>query len=210
MPNSEGGGAALTPQESWGVIHTTMDKARSSIYLAGSSMILLLWGALTAVSYFFEYWLQTGGSDVAEQSPWVRAPFYGTFIAVGIVGSAIIGRREATKNVSRDVSRAVGIRVFLFWMAVSSAAWFIPAAAGMWNAERGPLIPVVAIGIVALGYILFGLMTNPALAVVGVGIAAAYYLPRYLAGDAALAVSAVATLAVVGLGVMWFRKIGIR
>ena len=43
-----------------------------------------------------------------------------------------------------------------------------------------------------------------------VGIAAAYYLPRYLAGDAALAVSAVATLAVVGLGVMWFRKIGIR
>ena len=102
MPNSEGGGAALTPQESWGVIHTTMDKARSSIYLAGSSMILLLWGALTAVSYFFEYWLQTGGSDLAEQSPWVRAPFYGTFIAVGIVGSAIIGRREATKNVSRD------------------------------------------------------------------------------------------------------------
>ena len=185
MPNSEGGGAVLTPQESWGVIHTTMDKARSSMYLAGSSTILLLWGALTAVSYLFEYWLQTGGSDLAAQSPWVRAPFYGTFIAVGTVGSAIIGRREATRNVSRDVSRAVGIRVFLFWMAVASAAWFIPAAAGMWNAERGPLIPVVAIGIVALGYILFGLMTNPALAVVGVANCCQFGRVLLMLGDIA-------------------------
>ena len=46
-----------------------MDKARSSIYLAGTSTILLLWGALTSVTYFFEYWLQTGGADLAEQSP---------------------------------------------------------------------------------------------------------------------------------------------
>ena len=210
MRSSEGGEAALTPQESWETIHTTMDRTRSSMYLAGSSTILLLWGALTAVSYFFEYWLQTGASDLVEQSPWVRVPFYGAFIVVGIVGSAIIGHRAGSRNVTRDVSRAVGIRVFLFWGAVVAATLFIPAAAGMWTAEAGHNIPVVAIGIVTLGFILFGIMTDPLLAAVGFGIAAAYFLPRFLAGDAAYAVSAVATLAVVGLGAMWLRKSGIR
>ena len=140
----------------------------------------------------------------------MRAPVYGTFIVVGTIGSGIIGHRASTRNVTRDISRAVGIRVFSFWMSVAVAAWFIPAAAGMWNAERGPQIPLVAIGVVSLGYILFGIMTNPLLAPVGFGIAAAYYLPHFLAGDAALAVSAVATLAVVGLGAIWLRKSGIQ
>ena len=76
--------------------------------------------------------------------------------------------------------------------------------------ELGPRIPHVAIGIVALGYILYGMMTRPALATVGAGIAAAYYVPDFLAGDAALAVSAVATLVVVGGGAAWLRRIGIR
>jgi hypothetical protein len=187
-----------------------MDKARSSMYLAGTSTILLLWGALTAVSYIFEYWLQTGGSELAEESPWIRAPFYGVFIVVGMVGSGMIGHRAGSKNVTKEVNRAVGLRVFSFWMAVAMAAWFLPAAAGMWSPERGADIPVVAIGIVTLGYILFGIMTKPVLAGVGVGIAAAYFLPRYLAGDAALAVSAAATLAVIGVGAMWLRKTGIR
>ena len=69
MRGSEGGEAALTPQESWGAIHTTMDKARSSIYLAGTSTILLLWGALTSVTYFFEYWLQTRGRRSGGAKP---------------------------------------------------------------------------------------------------------------------------------------------
>ena len=69
MRGSEGGEAALTPQESWGAIHTTMDKARSSIYLAGTSTILLLWGALTSVTYFFEYWLQTGAPIWRSKAP---------------------------------------------------------------------------------------------------------------------------------------------
>ncbi|MCE2525987.1 MAG: hypothetical protein J4G00_00395 [Actinomycetia bacterium] len=210
MQNSEGGEAALTPEESWGTIHTTMDRARSSMYLAGTSSILLLWAALTAVMYLMEYWLQTGGSDLAEQSPWVRAPLYSVLLVGGIIGSGIIGNRAGNRNVSKDVARAVGIRVFSFWITVTMAAWIIPAAAGMWNAEGGPQIPHVAIGIVTLGYILYGVMTHPALAGIGVGIAAAYYVPHYLAGEAAPVVSAVATLAVVGGGAMWLRRIGIR
>lgn len=209
MSGSESGGTALTPQESWGVIHATMDRARSSMYLAGTSSILLLWGGITVVGYLVGYWFQTGGSDMAEQSPWVWALFFGVLIVAGIVGSAIIGHRAGSRNVTREVSRAVGIRVFGFWMAVALAAWLIPAAAGMWNDQSGPRIPQVAIGIVTLGYVLYGMMTRPELAVVGVGIAAAFYLPSFLAGDAALAVSAVATLVVVG-GAAWLRRIGIR
>lgn len=187
-----------------------MDRARSSMYLAGTSPILLLWGGITAVAYLFSYWLQTGGADLVEQRPWVVVLLFGVLIVAGIVGSAIIGHRAGSRNVSREANRAVGLRVFGFWMAVAVAAWLIPAAAGMWNDELGPRIPHVAIGIVALGYILYGMMTRPALAAVGAGIAAAYYVPSFLAGDAALVVSAVATLAVVGGGAVWLRRIGIR
>ena len=79
----------------------------------------------------------------------------------------------------------------------------------MWNADAGANIPHVAIGIVALGYVLFGIMHRPMIAVVGVGIAAAFYLPNYLAGDAALAVSAAATLTVAALGAVWIRRSGV-
>lgn len=108
-----------------------------------------------------------------------------------------------------DNSRSAGIRVFFFWFAVMLAAFLIPAAAGMWTAEAGQNVPHVAIGIVSLGYVLFGIMTSPALAVVGAGIAAAFYLPSYLAGDIALAVSAAATLLVVALGTAWMRRSGV-
>ncbi len=210
MSGSGNEGAALTPQESWGAIHTTINKTRSSMYLVGTSPILLMWGALTAVLYLIEYWLQTGGSALAEETPWIRAPAFGVLLIGGMVGSGLVGRRYGSRNVSPEASRAVGIRVFFFWVSVVLAAWLIPAAAGMWSPEGGAQIPHVAIGIVTLGYILYGIMTHAALAAVGVGIAAAYYLPDFLAGDAALPVSAVATFAVVGLGAMWLRKIGIR
>lgn len=160
--------------------------------------------------YLVEYWFQTGGSALAQESPWIRAPVYGVPLVGGMVGSGLIGRRYGSRNVTREGSWAVGIRVFFFWVSVALAAWFIPAAAGMWSPEGGPQIPHVAIGIVTLGYILYGIMTHAALAAVGVGIAGAYYLPDFLAGDAALPVSAVATFAVVGLGAMWLHRIGIR
>ena len=79
----------------------------------------------------------------------------------------------------------------------------------MWNAEDGANIPYVAIGIVSLGYVLFGIMHRPVIAVVGVGIAAAFYIPGYLAGEAALVISAAATLTVAALGAVWIRKSGV-
>ena len=126
-----------------------------------------------------------------------------------MLGSAIIGYRAGRKNAAGDASRNAGVRVFLFWLAVVLAAFLVPAAAGMWNAEAGANIPHVAIGIVSLGYVLFGIMHRPVIAVVGAGIAAAFYIPSYLAGDAALAVSAAVTLTVTVLGAVWIRKSGV-
>ena len=71
----------------------------------------------------------------------MRAPVYGTFIVVGTIGSGIIGHRASTRNVTRDISRAVGIRVFSFWMSVAVAAWFIPAAAGCGKLKGAPKYP---------------------------------------------------------------------
>ena len=88
-----------------------------------------------------------------------------------------------------------------------AACFIIPAASGLWTADVDPIaISGVAVGIVALGYILFGIMHHLAIALLGLGIGASYYLPRHFAGDAAPVVSAVLILAVLVVAWVWIRK----
>ena len=206
MQRSDGEMAALTPEESWGAIHETVDRVRASMYVAGTSTILLLWGAIVSLGFLSQYGILTLAPEFVESKPWIIGPLWGVLCVVGMVGSAIIGSRASRENAVGDVARSAGIRVFLFWLAVVAAAFLLPAAAGMWNADDGANIPRVTVGIVALGYILFGIMHRPAIAAVGVGFAAAFYIPSYLAGDAALVVTAGATLAVAALGWVWIRR----
>ena len=202
--------AGLTPEESWSAIQATMAETRNAMYVAGTATILLLWGVIVSLGYLAEYAIDTLAADFREDAPWVSAPLWATLVTAGMASSAIIGRRAGRKQAAGDAARSAGIRVFLYWLAVAVAAFLIPAAAGMWNADEDPAnIARVAIGIVALGHVLFGIMHRPVIAAVGVGIAAAFYVPSYLAGDAALAVSAVATLLVVALAWVWIRRSGI-
>ena len=202
--------AGLTPEEGWSTIQATMDETRSAMYVAGTATILLLWGVIASLGYLSEYAIDTLASDFGEDNPWVSAPLWVALVTAGMASSAIIGRRAGRKQAAGDAMRSAGIRVFLFWLAVVAAAFLIPGAAGMWNAGVDPLnIPRVAVGVVALGHVLFGIMHRPVIAAVGVGIAAAFYVPSYLAGDAALAVSAAATLLVVALAWAWIRRSGV-
>ena len=201
---------ALTPEESWRSIHATMDSARSSMYVAGAATIALLWGGIAALGYLSQYVLQTFAPDVMTSSPWINLPLWGVLVTAGMVASAIIGYRAGRENVAGDAGRSAGIRVFLFWLAVVAAAFLIPAAAGMWSPDNaGANVARASIGIIALGYILFGIMHRPVIAVVGVGIAAAFYVPSYLGIDAAALVSAVLTLIVAALAAIWIRKTGV-
>lgn len=199
----------MTPQEGWRSILTTMEGARSSMYVAGSAAILVLWGVIASMGYLSEFATATLAEDFATRNPWISGPLWGVLAVVGMVGSALIGHRAGKDSVSGDAIRNAGLRVFLFWLAVVAAAFLVPAAAGMWNEDAGANIPHVAIGIVALGYVLFGIMSRPVIAVVGVGIAAAFYIPGYLFGDVALVVSAAATLTIALLGALWIRRSGV-
>ena len=61
---------ALTAEESWQAIHTTMDDAHSSMYLAGSTAIMLLWGVIVSVGYFSHYAIDSGwGVQRHHRSP---------------------------------------------------------------------------------------------------------------------------------------------
>ena len=44
MAESDADARALTPEEGWRAIHDTMERARSSLHVAGATPILLLWG----------------------------------------------------------------------------------------------------------------------------------------------------------------------
>ena len=200
---------ALTPEEGLLAIHATMESARSSMYLAGTATILLLWGVIVSLGYLAEYAFDTAVADFAEGRPWLSAPLWGGLVAAGMAGSAVIGSRAGRDLATGEALRGAGVRVFAFWLAVAAAAFLVPAAAGLWTEEHTEAVPRVAIGIVALGHILFGIMHRPVIAAFGVGIAAAFYVPSYLAGEAALAVSAVATLVVVAVTTAWIRRTGV-
>ena len=178
------------------------------MYLAGTTTIILLWGAIASLGLLSQYAIETLAPGLAADYPWFPGPLWGALTTVGFIGSSIIGHRAGRENAVGDAMRSAGIRVFLFWLAVLAAAFAIPAAAGLWNADGAESIPHVTIGVVALGHVLFGIMLRPVIAVVGVGIAAAYYIPAMLAGDAAPAVTAVAILVVVLLSAAWIRRSG--
>ena len=210
MQRQDGETGAGTAEESWRDIHETMDRARSSMYVAGTTTILLLWGVVASLGLATQYAIDTFATEFAARTPWIAAPLWGVLMVVGMAGSAVIGHRAGGKSADGDAIRAAGIRVFLFWLAVVLAAFFVPAAAGMWNEDASANIPGVAIGIVVLGHVLFGVMYRPVIAAVGAGIAVAFYLPNYLAGDAAPIVTAVSILIVVALGAAWVRKSGVH
>lgn len=204
--DSEAG--APTPQESVEAIHTTMDRSRSSMYVAGSATILLFWTGIASVGLATQYAVMELAPDFIDRSPWFFGALWGSLMVPGMVGSGIIGSRAGKKIARGDAARSAGIRVFLYWLAVVAAMFLIPAAVGLWNAEDGDRVPGVVMGIVSLGYILFGIMYRPALAVIGVGFATAFYIPYVLLDDLAMPVSGGLMLAVVLLGAWWIRKSG--
>ena len=211
MDISDGETGVGTPEESWRDIHETMDRARSSMYVAGTATIMLLWAAIASLGVGSQYAILTLASEFAERNPWIYTVLWGILMVPGMVGSGFIGRRAGRKISPGDAARKAGIRVFLYWLAVVVAVFLIPAAAGMWNAEDGDNIPGVAIGIVSLAYILFGIMHRPVLAAVGVGFAAAFYIPNYLMeGNEVMLVSAALMVVVVVLGAWWIRKSGVH
>ncbi len=201
----------LGDEESWASIHATVDDARRSMYVAGSTTILLLWAAITGVGFMAQYAIAELAPGFAERFPWFPGPLWGALGAAGMVASAIIGHRAGQRTGAGDAARRAGIRVFLYWLAVTAAAFLIPLAAGMWTvdvAERGESIVLVVVGIVALGHILFGIMHRPLIAAAGAGYAAAFYIPYYIAGDIAPAVSGATLLAIAAVALA--RVVGRR
>ena len=209
MQRVEGRRPEPSPEESWHTIHTTMAQARSSLYLSGTEYILLLWGTITAAYFFTQFAIAELAPGFASDYPWYPGPLWGVLGTIGMVGSSLIGRHAGLRNADHATARRAGLTVFAFWMAVVTAAFLIPGAAGLWSPGNAENIPHVAIGIVCLGYVLFGIMHRPALAVVGVGMAAAFYIPAYLGGDLAALGTGAGMLAVTVLGAAWIRRSGL-
>lgn len=178
------------------------------MYVVGSATILLFWTGIASVGVATQSAVMELAPDFIDRSPWFFGALWGSLMVPGMVGSGIIGSRAGKKIARGDAARSAGIRVFLYWLAVVAAMFIIPTAVGMWNADDGDRIPGVILGIVSLGYILFGIMYRPALAVIGIAFATAFYIPYVLLDDLAMPVSGGLMLAVVLLGAWWIRKSG--
>ena len=207
MMDRDSEGQQITPDQGWRSIQATLDRSHSSMYVAGWPNITLLWGAIVAVGYFSMYAIETLAPGFADDYPWYPGPLWFGLGIPGMIASSIIGYQASKQNASGPTATAAGLRVFGFWMTSVAAAFIIPWASGLWNADSDPAaIRGVAIGIIALGYALFGIMHHLAIALVGLGIAASYYLPTHFAGDVAPVLSAVLILAVVAVAWVWIRK----
>ena len=209
MERQHGEQHPITPEQGWESIRNTLESSRSSMYVAGWTNITLMWGALFAIGFVSQYAIETLAASFAESYPWYPAPLWAGIGFIGMIGSATIGHRASRNNSQGPTATIAGIRVFVYWLSVISAAFIIPPASGMWTTNAdGAAIGGVVIGIIALGYVLFGVMSHAAISVVGLGIAVAYYLPSYLFGDVAPLVSAVLMLAVVTVAWLWLRRTG--
>ncbi|MYC37531.1 MAG: hypothetical protein F4X66_11580 [Chloroflexi bacterium] len=198
----------LTPEEGWRTIHRTMAQSYSSLYLAGTGYILLLWGALVSVYFFALFAIAELAPGFEANYPWYPGPLWVIIGTPGMIGSALIGHWEGSRNADHSTARSAGLRVFAFWMAVVAAAFLVSGTAGLWSEDGAEKIPHVTIGIISLGYVLFGIMHLPALVVVGIGMAAAFYIPDYFAGDFAALGTGAGMLAVTLFGAAWIHKSG--
>ena len=167
----------LTPQEAWRSVHETVAQSYSSLYLAGTAYILLLWGALVSVYFFALFAMGELAPGFEASYPWFRGPLWGIIGTAGMIGSALIGHREGERNADSATARSAGLKVFAYWITVVAAAFLISGTAGLWSSEGAEKIPHVTIGIIALGYVLFGILYLPALVFVGIGMAAAFTYP---------------------------------
>ena len=199
---------ALTAERSWQAIHATMDDARSALYLAGSATILLLWGVIVSVGFLVQYGIITLGSDFAEQQAWFMGVLWGGIGTTGGVASGIIGHRASQRLAAGDAARRAGQRVFFFWISIVVGGFLILMVAGLLNVDREEDATRAWIAIVALAYVLFGIIPRLVIALTGLGFAIAYFVPHYLLGDAALTVTGVLTLVTFLLGFAWLRKTG--
>ena len=59
MRDLDSEGQQITPEQGWTSIHATLDRSRSSMYVAGWPNITLLWGTIVAVGYFSMYAIET-------------------------------------------------------------------------------------------------------------------------------------------------------
>lgn len=198
----------LTAEEGWQTIHTTMDDARSSMYLAGSAAIMLLWGVVTSVGYLSMYGVYSLAPGFAEERPWFTGPLWFALAITGSVGSSILGGRAGKRLAAGTAARNAGLRVCCYWMAMTAGGWFILAAGGLLSGDSWEPPVRAGIGLVALGYILFGILTRLVFVATGAGIAASFYVPHFLLDDAAFGVSGVLNLATFGLSFLWIRKTG--
>ena len=67
----------LTPEEGWRTIHATLAQAQSSLYLAGTAYVLLLWGALVSASFFTQFAIAELAPGFASNYPWYPGPLWG-------------------------------------------------------------------------------------------------------------------------------------
>lgn len=206
MQSAAGDGQELSPQQGWENIHATMEQLRSSLYVAGTATILLVWGAIISLGYFAEYSFTTFLEDVTAERPWIRAPLWFGLVGVGMVASALIGDRAGRKTGAGEAARSAGIRTFLFWLTIGIAAFVMPAALGLWEEGDVGAIAGASIGIARLGYILFGIMHRPIIAVLGLAFLAAYFVPYLAAGDNALLISAALTAITAAAGWAFIRR----
>ncbi|MXY03870.1 MAG: hypothetical protein F4190_03355 [Acidimicrobiales bacterium] len=208
MANDSDDAATLSAEEGWQTVRSTIHGARTAMYTRGSTAILLMWAGIISTAYLAQYAVATFAADFADENPWYPGPLWAIITFPGVIGSMVIGQRAANVVSPDTAMRNAGLRVAGYWMTLVTAAGLLPGAAGLWNESGAERIPYVLLGVIALGYVLFGILHRPLIAVFGVGMAVAFYVPHYLFGDVAPAVSGIAMLVLLAMIAMWVRRTG--
>ena len=78
MRKQDSEGQGITPEQGWTSIHATLDRSHSSMYMAGWTRIMLLWGAIVAAGYLSMYSIETLAPRVCRRLLVVSRSSYGS------------------------------------------------------------------------------------------------------------------------------------
>ena len=74
MQSQESEGQGITPEQGWNSIQATLDRSRSSMYMAGLTTIMIMWGAIIAVANLSQIRSGNMGARICVGLPVVPRP----------------------------------------------------------------------------------------------------------------------------------------
>ena len=155
--------------------------------LAALTPVLFMWGFILAAGFALQYALVTLWPAFTDDNLWILGVAWGALTLAGVTAGSVIRLLAARHMPPSAGARVLVARVIAYWTAVLAMAYAVPALAGLFAFDSDATVLAlmrVVVGIVVLGYLMFGVLFAARLFIgVGLACALAFYPASFIPAD---------------------------